>query len=216
MRGILIGNKHTADDWNLILNSKVISPPQPKTTYISIQDRDGKLDMSEALTGEIKYDSRSLSFTFLMTEGTYQDRENLISEIMSTVHGKRLEIYLDDDVEKCFIGRCEVKSYANSNAYGTIVIEATCDPYRKSANEKSVKVNLSSTDEAVPLTNNGAQTLIPTFIVSNTATIEYETSRVVLTKGTHLIDGIVMKTGVTEVLATGSGTLEVIWREGYL
>lgn len=216
LRGVRFGEYHTVDDWNLILNSKTVETPKAKTTFVSIQDRDGSLDMSEALTGEVKYDARKLSFVFLLTEGDYRHRENMIHEILASIHGKRMNIILDDDMEKYFDGRVEVTSYSNSKAYGSITVEATCDPYRVSIYGTTEVFSLSSNLEKFDLENIGDKTVVPTFYVTNTATIEFDTSQVVLTKGTHVLDGFVLRRGLTSFSASGIGALTVSWKEGYL
>lgn len=216
LRGVKFGNYHTATDWGLILNSKTISPPKPKTTYVSIQGRDGDLDQSEALTGEIKYENRTLKFTFLLTEGSYTDRENLISEILTVVHGKKLNIILDDDTSVFFVGRCTVTEQSNNNAYGSIVIEANCEPFKLKLLDTNETIALTSLAKNVVLTNNGAKTVSPTFTVTDTATIVLGTSSVTLDAGTHRVSNYVLKHGTTTIQVKGSGTLTVTFKEGYL
>ena len=53
--GVTIGDKHTFKDWGLICTKIEISDPERKTYYVSIPGRDGDLDLSEALSGEIQY-----------------------------------------------------------------------------------------------------------------------------------------------------------------
>ena len=122
MRGVRFGVYHTAEDWGLILNDKSLTPPVPKTTYIQVEGRDGDLDFSEALTGEIRYNNRVASFTLLATDGTYTDREELISEILGALHGKKVNIVLDDKPDYYLVGRCQVTEVTNNKAYGTIKV----------------------------------------------------------------------------------------------
>lgn len=37
MRGVKFGEFHTAEDWDLILNAKSLTPPVPKTNYIAVE-----------------------------------------------------------------------------------------------------------------------------------------------------------------------------------
>lgn len=216
LRGVKFGDYHTANDWGLILNSKTITPPRPKTTYVSILGRDGDLDQSEALAGEIKYENRTLKFTFLLTEGTYLDRENLISEILTAVHGKKLNIILDDDTSVFFIGRCTVTDNKNTNAYGSIAIEVNCEPFKYKLVDTTETIALTSTAKNVALTNNGAKTVSPIFTVTNTVTIVLGTSSVTLNAGTHRVSNYVLKHGTTTIQVSGSGSLTVTYKEGYL
>lgn len=216
LRGVKFGDYHTVEDWNLILNSKTITPPKPKTTYVSIAGRDGDLDQSEALAGEIKYENRILNFTFLLTEGTYQDRNDLISRIMTVVHGKRLNIVLDDNTSVYFVGRCTVTESSNNNAYGSISIEANCDPFALKLLDTTKTVTLSTTETAVTLINRGAKTLVPIFTVTGEATIIYGSSSVTIGAGSHRVPNYILKTGTTTLKVKGSGQLTISYKEGYL
>ena len=63
MKGIKFGDYHSYDDFSLILTSKTIGTPTPKTEIIDIPGGDGVLDLTEFF-GEVKYNNRQLSFEF--------------------------------------------------------------------------------------------------------------------------------------------------------
>lgn len=65
MNGVKFGSKHSYDDWGLILKSRpVISPPSPKTIYIDVPGADGIIDLTESMTGEVKFNNRTITFEF--------------------------------------------------------------------------------------------------------------------------------------------------------
>lgn len=216
MRGVSFGSYHTAEDWDLILNEKSLTPPEPKTTYISIEGRDGDLDISEALSGEIKYNNRTASFKFLLTEGSYSDREAAISEILRIVHGKRLKITLDDNPEYYLSGRCTVTERINDRAYGVIAIECNCDPWFYNQTETSRSITATSTVQTVVLANNGGKTVTPEVTVTGSVTIGFGSSSVTLSAGTYKLTDLLLKTGNTSVTVKGSGTVVFKYREGVL
>ena len=74
LRGVQFGDHHTANDWSLILHEKIVSPPKPKTNYVSVPGRDGDLDLTEALSDVVNYQDRTASYTFLLTDGSHADR----------------------------------------------------------------------------------------------------------------------------------------------
>ena len=61
MIGVMIGEKHSIKDWGLIMTSKVISPPVPQLNMVSVPLRDGSLDLTESLTGDVKYNDRNIT-----------------------------------------------------------------------------------------------------------------------------------------------------------
>ncbi len=64
---LIIGDKNTYSDFGLIPMSRpVISPPEPKVSYLEIPGRNGVLDLTETLTGSITYENRQGSWKFLV------------------------------------------------------------------------------------------------------------------------------------------------------
>lgn len=130
LRGFTFGNIHTGTTWGLILSSKSLTPPEPKTYYVELEGRDGSLDLSESLAGEIKYKDRTLKASFILANGTRADRQQLIFSIINYLHGQKMKIVDPDDTTHYLIGRITVTDYENTLAYGTLDIEATCEPWR--------------------------------------------------------------------------------------
>ena len=59
--GALINDEHTLRDFGAaITNSDVISMPEPNTTLLAVPVRNGRLDLSEVLTGDVSYGNRTL------------------------------------------------------------------------------------------------------------------------------------------------------------
>lgn len=217
-RGIQFGNFHTADDWNLILHSKTLTPPKPKTNYVSIPGRDGDLDLSEALTGEIHYENRIAAFKFIATDGTYADREDLLTEIVAQLHGKRVQIIDPDYPGYYFSGRCTVTERTNINAYGTITVEANCDPYKYAIDETTRHVALipSNGTVSVVLTNTGVRTVTPTLTVTGSVTLTFGTTSTTLSAGTYVLPALQFPAGTTTIQVSGNGTIAFTYREAIL
>ena len=88
MIGVTIGEKHSYNDWGLILSSKIISPPKPKLNQISVPVRDGTIDLTETLTEDIKFEDRMISLTFSVVEKEILGRKRYqILRITYTVSG---------------------------------------------------------------------------------------------------------------------------------
>lgn len=65
MIGVMFGNKHSYRDFGLILSSKTIPLPKPKTDLINVPGADGSIDLSTVLTdGDVKYENRSITCKF--------------------------------------------------------------------------------------------------------------------------------------------------------
>lgn len=216
LRGVQFGEYHTAEDWNLIMHEKIVSPPVPKTNYVSVPGRDGDLDLTEALSGVVNYQDRTASYTFLLTDGSHADREELISQIIGVLHGQRVQIIDTDDYPDYYmIGRLSVTEVSNNNAYGTLMIEAVCQPWRYAINQKSETVTVAASDGTVTvtMTNRGYKTVAPTLTVTGSITLTYGTTSTTLSAGTYILAGLRFTPGVNTVTVAGTGTITISYQE---
>ena len=88
--GVKFGDKHSIDDWDLLMTYKEIEAPKPKIIEIEIPGSDGVKDLSEAF-GEIKYDNRNIITTFDLFQN-YTEWNELRQEIATHLHGKKQKI----------------------------------------------------------------------------------------------------------------------------
>ena len=216
MRGIKFGEYHTADDWGLILNAKVINTPAPKYVKVSVDGRDGDLNLSRTLTGDMKYSNREASFTFLVTDGSQEERAELINEIVNIIHGNELQIIEPDDPDHFLIGECSVNSIQNSKSYGSFIVSADCEPYRYGIEEIKRTITASATESNLVLTNNGRKTLIPTVTVTGTVNLTIGTTKVSLGSGTYKLTSLILRPGSNVVGVSGSGAITFTYREGVI
>lgn len=215
-RGLKFGSYHTGIDWGLILNSKTYTPPTPKTNYIDVDGRDGSLDLSEALTGEIKYDMRKGTYKFIDVNGTYKEREDLITEILKVVHGKELQIMIDDDPDHYMLGRCTVTALTNNNAYAEITIETKCEPWKYKVLETVRTISVSGQPIELPCVNTGVKTVTPELKVTGTVNIKFDNANLSLSDGTYKIPELRLQSGLKVLTVSGTGTLVVTYREAIL
>lgn len=216
LRGIKFGEYHTADDWHLTLNANSLAPAEPKTNFISIDGRDGDIDATEALTGEIRYNNREASFTFIMTDGTMADREDLLTEIYLQIHGRKLNIIRPDDPLHYLVGRCQISNVENLGTYGTFEVTANCEPWRYNIIETVRHTVITSERLEFPIINKGRKTIIPELVVTGSVNIEYGTLKLALDTGTYKATDLIFKTGTHLLTVYGSGELTVKYREAVL
>ena len=209
MRGIQFNDHHSADDWGLILNSRKNTPPTPKYVKVSVDGRDGDLNLSRVLTGDIRYNNRKVSYGFVATDGSQIEREELISNIINEVHGQEIKIIEPDDPDHYLLGEVEVTDVQNNKAYSTFEISADCEPYRYSINEVNRIINLASTEANVVLTNAGTKSIIPTITVNGEVNIKYNDTSVSFSDGSFKLTSLILRKGATVISVSGSGTLIV-------
>lgn len=220
-RSFFLDKYNTWYDWRFYLTSKSISDADPKTKYVELDGADGTLDLSESLTGEVKYKDRTISASFWTDNGNRKDREALIRQIRASLHGQKIKIIEPDDPTHYFYGRVKIKSTKNIVPYAEFNIEATCDPWRYAITETIRRVDVASPTEInVVLNNNGVKTLSPIITVTGTVTITYNGSEISLTDGEYKIPDIKLYQGVNIIsvsgTVSGTGSVTFIYREAEL
>lgn len=234
--GVLFGEKHSYKDWQLLLNSRPeVSPPLPKVNYIDIPGGDGSLDLTEALTGDVQYQTRKLEFTFITLKAR-RKWHSLYSEVQGCLHGQRMKIILDEDPAFYYIGRVSVDEWKSSEKYSTIVVSAEVDPYKyeRASSLEDWEWDSFNFEEGIireyrGLVVNGSldftilgrrKRVIPSFIVSSAGgaglDVEFEGNVYHLPDGTSRILNIAIGEGYSLLRFTGHGTVDIDYRGGKL
>ena len=216
-RYFILDNFNTWYDWRLVLTSKDVTPPEPKTNYVELDGMDGTLDLSESLTGEIKYKDRTVSASFWTDEGTFKERSALLKNIVRTLHGKKIEIIEPDDPDHYFYGRVSVKSFNNILPYAEFTIEATCEPWRYAIedSERIIEVDSQTVTNAI-IHNNGVKTLSPIITVTGSVNITYNGVTTPLIYGTYKIPEIRLYQGTNVIGVSGNGSVTFTYKEADL
>jgi phage-related protein len=215
-RFFILDNINTWYDWTLILTEKTVAPPEAKTNYVELDGMNGTLDLSEALTGEVTYNDRTVSATFWTDNGTRKDREKLLQNIIATLHGRKIKIIEPDDPEHYFIGRVSVKPSENNLAYLEFTIDATCEPWRYSLNESNRIINATDTVSNIVIRNNGVKSICPTITVTGNIDITHNNIKTSLSDGTYIISDIRLKQGTNIISVSGNGSVILTYREATL
>lgn len=216
-RFFILDKFNTWYNWRLVLTAKDVTPPEPKTNYVDIDGMSGTLDLSESLTGEITYKDRTVSASFWTSEGSYKDREKLLRDIVSALHGKKIKIIEPDDPDHYFYGRVNIKSRKNILPYAEFSIECTCEPWRYALNDsvRRVEVNSRSVTEVI-IHNNGVKSLCPEITVTGSVDITYNGVKTTLTTGSYKISDIRLRQGVNIIGVSGNGSVTFTYKEADL
>ncbi len=200
-------------DWGLILNSKEIPLPSPKTELIENEGGDGTIDLSEATGDEIKYKDRVNKYTFSLLD-KFADLPTKISMIANKIHGKRFKIIHYDDLNYYYIGRLSINGFTINKAKGKFTLEATCYPYKYKKSKTYYEATIDGTEDIV-LYNERKRT-VPTITVSSVMRIRFEDKEISLSAGTYEYLNMYLKEGATNITVTGTGTIKIEWQEASL
>ena len=236
MNGVSFNEKHSYNDWGLTLKSRpIISPPSPKTIYINVPASDGVIDLTESMTGKVKYENRNITCEFNVIDAR-ERWSNIYSEILDYLHGREMHVILDEDPTYQYIGRFVVNEWKSNKVTSTIVIEGSVEPYKMELfssledwewdsfnfetgiirDYKDIKVDGELTFEI----EGRRKSVVPEFIVkSDDGTglkVEFEDMTYDLTDGTNKVLNIIINEGMNTLNFTGNGYVSIDYMGGRL
>lgn len=217
MNQFRIGEQFTLDTWGALLSTFEIGEAQPKTNYIDIPGGDGSIDLTEALTGEVAYENRTITATFTLNQPRSEWR-TIMDQIRAYCHGRKFNIKAPYDDDHYFIGRVNIGPLERDGALATFEMTITCDPY-KYKNDLTVHdltIGPSGT-LAVTLTN-ARRTAIPTVTINNTTQMIKGSASVSLNAGTHRVNVIPLIQGDNAITfnAIEGTTIRVSYQEAVI
>jgi phage-related protein len=210
--GVKFGDKHSIDDWDLLLTSKNIESPKIKTIEVEIPGSDGVKDLTEVFG--IKYHNRDILFDFDIFSNPSKWWE-LHKKISNHLHGKKLKIVLDQDDQYYYNGRCEITSFTNNKSVAHISILCNCEPYKYKITE-TIKTYETVEGETYNFENLYKE-VVPTISVENDIVFIFENNQYSLSAGTHKNLNISLKEGsnIFEIIS-GNGALTLTYQEASL
>ena len=219
-RGIIFDDYDTAvHGWTL--TNWTFEEPEVQTYYVEVPGRAaGHIDMSTSLTnGDPRYNSRTLSATFELSEGTRLDRIAELSTMVNKLHGQRRDIVLPDDPDRYVTGRMSVTTQYSDMAHACVVVEAVCEPWRYSKTQTSLELLATEESQSVVLYNAGRRICLPEIVVVGSdadVTLKCNGVTWTLTEGTFTLLDLRLARGNTVVTFSGRGLLKINYREASL
>ena len=213
MKGVKFGNYHSYYEWGLILSSKEIESPEPKTNEIEIEGGDGVLDLTEFFGG-VKYKNRSLSFQFTKPSIVPDGYLALFSLVQEKLHGKKMQVILDDDPAHFYYGRVTVSEWKSSKNIGTVEIDVDAEPFKTEVAETTIRQTVNS--NANIILPNGKKPVVPTITTTSEFLISFGGYNDVYEAGTFTIPEMELAEGNNQVYVEGTGTITFSYQKGWL
>lgn len=215
MSGVKIGNKHSADDFGMLMTDFSVSPPEPQTFYVDVPFRDGSLDFSTAMTGGVvKYKNRTVTAAFKTQDRTSDSWKSRYHTFINYVQGQKLKIIFDYDPEYYYLGRITCDASKDDQVIGTATITATCDPYKYKLSPTVREYDVKGTLSIGPL--NGRMPTVPTVTTDAEITVKFNGSTIVFPPGTRKDPSLLFVEGYNHMELTGTGHIKFEYQEGEL
>ena len=225
---LIIGDKHTWEDWHLIPSSRPgVSMPQIRTKFIEIPGAFGTLDLTELLTGCPVFGDRSGSWEFIMDPDRTDKMNwaNLYQTIAMYIHGRRHTVILTDDPEYYYQGRLAVGGLQPGEAFTSITINYQLEPYKLPVHDPFSDWLWDPFDFETGVIGDGNTTTVsgsatitvtgmddefsPAIKVSAPMTLTFDGRNYSLITGVNYVHEIVIGPGNHTLTFTGNGTVAI-------
>ena len=220
MGKVFFDGKDTYTEYGLLLASKSISMPEVRTNMIDVPGRDGLLDASEVLTGEVTYMNRTITLKLTGVDTVSGKKwPATISDFCNKVHGKRVKITFPEDTAHFYSGRCSVGQVELVKMMQAIPVTVDCDPWKyKNAKTTVSRSDLGTAYKQLSLPNE-RRPVIPTITVAQDTTLLWGSSTINISAGDHIIPAIRLAAGGNTLkakVASGTGSITVTYQEASL
>ena len=202
-------------DWGIYLSSIVIDDPKPKEIYVDIPNGDGALDLTEALTGEVHYESRPFEAVFTIKPETYS--VELVRYLRSYLNGKQRTIRTKEEPGYYLIGRCAT-SLKNDGVLAILTVKATCQPWKYKNDVTAINMTIGASGTTTLNLTNERKRVIPTITASAAVTIIFNGQTISVNAGTQRLTNIALSYGDNLLTITGAEGTTVLfeYQEGAL
>lgn len=236
MIDVSFNDEYICESYGFILTNKTISNAEPQTNLIEVPGRNGSIDMSEVLTGNVRYKNRTISLV-LWIGNDFKNFELIASDIRKKYNGKTVSIIFSDDLAFYWYGRVIDIALDVSGNQGTLKITCSVDPYKHSiestaddwlwdpfdfeTGEISDDANINVSGIAEYELNATGEWANP-IIVSDSVigySIELSDGSIVTgdtVVGSKVIYDCIIKEGKNKFTFTGNGTISIVYRGGSL
>ena len=215
-RTMILGSYNTAE-YGWTLGQWTLTDPEQKTNYVEKPGGDGSWDLSTALTNGIpRYNNRTLTVPLECSEGTREDREKLINDMVNTLDGLEWTIVLPDRPDQYLVGRLHVAVNYSDLAHAMVTVTGDVDPWLYSRRESIIELNADITPQVVYVRNNGRKAVVPTLTADGSVVVTYGDIYTSVTEKTSKWAGLLLTPGTHELEYEGTGTLTITYREAVL
>lgn len=215
-RFIQIGDYATADA-GFTLCKWSLSPAVYRAVRETVPGMDGAADCSALLTGDVQYDVRTLTAVLELSEKTRDYRLGAIAHLINRFDGRTEQIILPDTPHLYLRGRIHVEQQYCDTAHAAVKLTAICEPWQYARQETAYVLTNTAAVQSAAIRNQGRKAVCPVFTAAAPcAVICGNVTHGISAAGSCQFDDIVFRHGSTVISHSGSGTLRITFREGWL
>lgn len=196
--------------YGLVLTSDTdLGAPEAKTYTVDIPGGNGSIDLTEALTGDVAYDTYEMKLVLSTMEPT--DVRALRQRLRSRYHGRRLDYQLAIDPGYTYTGRFEVGvesvgvELPGGTRHATVTLAVTADPYKL---KEHCSYRLNATGGRWYRFESGRRPVHPTIECESVCFVAWDGETITVPAGAYRLNDVVFREGWND-LYVNSGRIWV-------
>lgn len=228
-RGITFGDVHTYRDLGLILKSyPLITPPEVQSNYVEVKGRNGSIDLAPFVDDVPKYKNRTITVDFKYI-GNRERWPMILSDILAKIHGKTMEIILDDDINFFYRGLVSITNPSYAKNAMVVSISCNVEPYKYEVKSdwlwdpfdfeediiteiRDITVHGTATETIIVRRQNS----YPILTCTAPMTLEYKGNTYNLVEGINKVYDCLLDMGENDLKFTGNGVVTADYLGGTL
>ena len=211
---LIVNGVDLAVRYNMVLlDGYTLSPPEPKTTTVEVPGRDGYIDLTESLTGDVTYSNRSMTFTFLIVD--LEQFEVVKTQISNALHGRKFNFEMTMDPGYTYTGRFKITSYTHTATWnhgicGYIEVEIDADPYKLKSH---YVYNLNATGGTMFQLASGRKKVHPIIELKSPARLRWKNVVYRLGAGRFQLNDVLFEEGLNDIYINSYEIWNFRWNE---
>ena len=177
-----------------------LGSPAPKTYTVDVPGGNGVIDLTEALTGDVAYDTYEMKLVMSTTSPC--DVRRLRQRLRNRYHGRRLSYQLALDPGYTYTGRFEAEveptgvEQADGTRHATVKLTVTADPYKL---KERCAYRLNATGGRMYRFESGRRPVHPTIECESVCFVTWDGEEIVVPAGTYRLNDVVFREGFNEL-----------------
>lgn len=211
---LIVNGVDLAVRYNMVLlDGYTLSPPEPKTTTVEVPGRDGVLDLTESLIGDVTYGNRSMTFTFLIVD--LEQFEVVKTQVSNALHGRKFNFEMTMDPGYTYTGRFKINSYTHTATWshgicGFIEVEIDADPYKLKSH---YVYNLNATGGMMFQLPSGRKKVHPIIDLKSPARIRWKNVVYRVGAGRFQLNDVLFEEGLNDIYINSYELRNFTWAE---
>lgn len=215
-RTVKFGTYDTAS-YGWTLTGWKLSDPEQKLNLVEKVGGDGAWDLSTTLTDGIpRYKSRNLTITLELSEGTRDDREEVVNDFVNLLDGFIWPIVLPDRPDHYLTGRVHVTVNHSGLSYASVTVAATVNPWFYCERETVIELTATADKQTYELRNRGRLVVFPKLTVIGDVSLRFGAASIQLVTGSHQWTALLLHPGMQTLEYSGAGNITIKYREAVL